>query len=308
MLTSWAFGLMTSMVKVVEDFSLASRDSSHWPRRTHRPRGCWARIGVEQQSPRVSSGDLSSRGRYISISAPRQPAAARAVNPRRNGFDGPDTERRHRCSSVPLHQILVVGPCFTRPRRVRDVARIPPGTSLAQVESGLGRPALSHGSVVLRSAGEERGICGWCGPVFLKQRDSSMVLMADRPSCPRRLDGRGRPCVGRFASFAPPNQPPSRPVSHSSTHVLDTVTEKECAACELPAVVTSAATISLHRSTHMLAEGGSWATKRWHRRSSLKRNQARVPWLLEFIRQYRGGHGSGAVGAGLWRRSERRPH
>lgn len=139
-------------------------------------------------------------------------------------------------------------------------------------------------------------------------KDSSMVLMADRPSCPRRLDGRGRPCVGPFASFAPPSQFPSRPVSHSSTHVLDTVTEKECAACELPAVVTSAATISLHRSTHMLAEGGSWATKRWHRRSSLKRNQARVPWLLEFIRQYRGGHGSGAVGAGLWRRSERRPH
>lgn len=46
----------------------------------------------------------------------------------------------------------------------------------------------------------------------------------------------------------------SRPMSQSSTNVLDTVTEEECAGCELPAVVTSTTAISLHRATHRLAE------------------------------------------------------
>lgn len=228
------------------------------------------------------------------------------MNPRRNGFDGPDTERRHRCSSVPLHQILVVGPCFTRPGRVRDVTRIPRGTSLAQVKTVLDRPALSPGSIVLCSAREERGICGWWGPVFSGQRTSARSQWQTNLDAPDALTGE----VDHVSAPSPPSHLrvnlTSRPMSQSSTNVLDTVTEEECAGCELPAVVTSTTAISLHRATHRLAEGGSWATKRWHRRNPLKRNQARVPWLLEFIRQYRDGHGSGAVGAGLWRRSERR--
>ena len=260
------------------------------------------------QGPRVET--LASRGRDIRISALREPAAVRAVNPRRNGFDGPDTERRHRCSSGPLHQILVVGPCFTRPGRMRDVARIPPGTSLVQVESVLGRPALSPGSVILQSAREKKGVFvdgTSCGPAVSKQRAAARTRcqtksptglpweVEDHASAPSRSSH-----LGAHLAF--------RTVPHPSTHELDTVIEEQCAVCELPAVVTSTMSTSPHWATHRFTGRGSWATKRWHRCSSLKRNHARVPWLLEFIRQYRGGHGSGAVGAGLWRRSERRPH
>jgi hypothetical protein len=246
--------------------------------------------GVEQQSPRVSSGDFGHRGRDIRISALREPAAARAGNPRRNGFDGPDTERRHRCSSGPLRQILVVGPCFTRPGRVRDVARIPPGTSLAQVESVLGRPALSPGSVIFQSARGEKGYL-WTGP-HVDQSSRSKGQRHGLDARHRYLDAPAG-LTGKVNHASAPSRSSHlgahlafRTVPQPSTHQLDTVTEEQCAVCELPAVVTSTMSTSPHRATHRFAARGSWATKRWHRRSSLKRNHARVPWLLEFIRQY----------------------
>jgi len=146
-----------------------------------------------------------------------------------------------------------------------------------------------------------------CGPAVSKQRAAARTRcqtksptglpweVEDHASAPSRSSH-----LGAHLAF--------RTVPHPSTHELDTVIEEQCAVCELPAVVTSTMSTSPHWATYRFTGRGSWATKRWHRCSSLKRNHTRVPWLLEFIRQYRGGHGSGAVGAGLWRRSERRPH